>query len=170
MQDSELAAEEARRIAQHGSVKGEIEGRVNSEIAARAEDLPTDRRIDETANKFHERAVDEVISSENEIGRARAAARISQIVDYIFYLVYLLLGFRLLLSLMAARSSNGFVEFIRNVTDPIYAPFKGIVASPSAEGGFTLALPIVVAIIAYIILHIAINGLLRLFASRKTEI
>jgi hypothetical protein len=31
-------------------------------------------------------------------------------------------------------------------------------------------LPIVVAIIAYIMLHLGINGLLRLLAHRKTEV
>jgi hypothetical protein len=33
-----------------------------------------------------------------------------------------------------------------------------------------LLLPIVVAIIAYVIAHLLINGLLRMFAHRKTEI
>ncbi|MEJ7709623.1 MAG: YggT family protein [Pyrinomonadaceae bacterium] len=71
---------------------------------------------------------------------------------------------------MAARSSAGFVQFVRSVTDPLYAPFRGIVASPTAEGGYTLALPIIVAIIVYALLHAGINGLLRLLAHRKTEI
>jgi uncharacterized protein YggT (Ycf19 family) len=77
---------------------------------------------------------------------------------------------RLLLALLAARSSAGFVQFVRAVTDPLYAPFRGIVASPTAEGGYTLALPIVIAIIVYALLHAGINGLLRLIAHRKTEI
>jgi hypothetical protein len=33
-----------------------------------------------------------------------------------------------------------------------------------------LLLPIVVAIIAYVLLHVLISGLLRMFAHRKTEI
>ena len=56
------------------------------------------------------------------------------------------------------------------MTDPLYAPFRGIVASPKAEGGYTLALPIVIAIIVYALLHLGINKLLRLIAHRKTEI
>jgi len=77
---------------------------------------------------------------------------------------------RFLLALMAARSSAGFVQFIVTITNPFYAPFRGIVASPSTDQGHTLLLPIVVAMIAYVILHLAINGLLRMFAHRKTEI
>jgi hypothetical protein len=47
--------------------------------------------------------------------------------------------------------------------------FRGIVSSPTAEG-FTLALPIVIAILAYLVLHAGIKALLRLIAHRKTEI
>jgi len=44
------------------------------------------------------------------------------------------------------------------------------VPSPSAEGGFTLALPIVIAIGAYLLLHAGIRWLLRVIAQRKTRI
>jgi hypothetical protein len=56
------------------------------------------------------------------------------------------------------------------VSDPFYAPFRGIVASPSTDSGHTLLLPIVIALVAYVILHLLINGLLRMLAHRKTEI
>ena len=62
------------------------------------------------------------------------------------------------------------MRFIVAVSSPFYEPFRGIVASPEHDGGHTLLLPIVVAIIAYVLLHLAINGLLRMFAHRKTEI
>jgi 16S rRNA G1207 methylase RsmC len=62
------------------------------------------------------------------------------------------------------------VQFIVAVSNPFYAPFRGIVASPSTDSGHTLLLPIVVAIIAYAIAHLLINGLLRMLARRKTEI
>jgi uncharacterized protein YggT (Ycf19 family) len=104
------------------------------------------------------------------VERGRGAARISQVVDYIFYVIYALLFMRFLLALMAARSTAGFVQFIVAVTNPFYAPFRGIVASPATDQGHTLLLPIVVAIIAYVMLHLAINGLLRMLAHRKTAI
>jgi hypothetical protein len=81
-----------------------------------------------------------------------------------------LLAIRLVLALIAARSSVGFVKLIKAVTDPFYALFRGIVASPTAEGGYTLALPIVIAIIVYAVLHAGIRGLFRLIAHRRTEI
>ena len=172
MNDEKLAIEEARRAGQHGSVKSQVEGEVQAEIAERAADKPEPERerIDQVAGQFRAKAVDEVVQTEREVERGRGAARVSQIVDYIFYVIYALLGLRFLLALLAARSSAGFVRFILAVTDPFYKPFRGIVASPSTDSGHTLMLPLVIAIIVYILLHLAINGILRIIAHRKTAI
>jgi len=72
--------------------------------------------------------------------------------------------------LFAARSDNAFVQFIRGISDLFYAPFRGIVASPTTPEGYTLALPIVIALVVYLLLHLAVNGLLRMFVHRKTEV
>ena len=101
---------------------------------------------------------------------ARTAARGSQFLDYAFYVLYGLLGIRLVLAMIAADSSNGFVRFITAITGPFYAPFKGIVGSPVVEGGSTFVLPIVVAIVVYALLHMAINGLLRMVGTRKATV
>jgi uncharacterized protein YggT (Ycf19 family) len=170
--DDKLAADEARRSVQHESVKAQVEGEVQAEIADQAQ-VPVageSQRVQQVAGQFRAKAVDEVIDTEREVERGRGAARVSQVVDYIFYLIYALLGMRFLLALLSARSTAGFVQFIVTVTNPFYAPFRGIVASPSTDQGHTLLLPIVVAIIAYVILHLAINGLLRMLAHRKTQI
>src|SRR5689334_24919302 len=171
--DDKLAAEETRRATQHEAVKAQVEGEVQSEISERAAAKTTrdeSQRIDAVAGDFRSKAVDEVIDTEREVQRSRGLARVSQIVDYIFWVIYALLGMRFLLALMAARSTAGFVQFIVAVSNPFYAPFRGIVASPSTDAGHTLLLPIVVAIIAYAIAHLLINGLLRMLAHRKTQI
>jgi hypothetical protein len=173
MEDDKLAVEEARRAAQHESVKSQVDGEVNAEISERAATKATpneSRQIDQVAGEFRSKAVNEVIDTEREVQRSRGAARISQIVDYIFYVIYALLAMRFLLALLAARSTAGFVRFIVAVSYPFYEPFRGIVSSPRTDGGHTLLLPIVVAIIAYVLLHFLINGLLRMLAHRKTEI
>ena len=173
MEDDKLALEEARRAAQHDAVKSQVEGEVNSEITDRAATKATrdeSRKIDNVAGEFRSKAVDEVIDTEREVQRSRGLARVSQIIDYIFWVIYALLGMRFLLALMAARSTAGFVQFIVAISNPFYAPFRGIVASPSTDSGHTLLLPIVVAIIAYALAHLLINGLLRMLAHRKTQI
>ena len=171
--DDKLAAEEARRQSQHEAVKSQVEGKVQAEIANQERHgLAPDesRKIDQVAGQFRAKAVDEVVGTEREVDRGRGAARLSQVVDYVFFMLYALLGMRFLLAVMAARSSAGFVQFIVTVTNPFYAPFRNIVASPSTEAGHTLMMPIIIAIAAYVMLHLAINGLLRMLAHRKTQI
>jgi uncharacterized protein YggT (Ycf19 family) len=172
MQDDKLAADEARRSMQHEALKAGVEGDVNAEIAARADRTtrPEAERMEQVAGEFRGKAINEVIETEREVERGRGAARISQVVDYIFYVIYALLAIRFLLALLAARRSAGFVQFIYSITDPFYAPFRGIVAEPTAESGARFALSILLALVVYALLHMGINGLLRLIAHRKTEI
>src|SRR5688572_12975702 len=102
MSDEKLAADEARRIAQHEALKSEVERDVNNRIADRAT-APTSpaehQRIDAVAGEMRERSVREAVQTEREVERARGAARGSQVIDYLFYVLYALLGIRLVLAL-----------------------------------------------------------------------
>ena len=172
MNDDKLAVDEARRAGQHEAVKAQVEGEVHADIAEQAAQAPPreTQRVGALASDFRAKAVDEVVQTEREVERGRVAARISQVVDYLFFVLYGLLGLRFLLALLAARSSAGFVRFIVAVTDPFYRPFRGIVASPTTDGGHTLLVPLIIAIVVYLLLHLEINGVLRLVAHRKTAI
>jgi uncharacterized protein YggT (Ycf19 family) len=128
------------------------------------------RREEKVAANLRRKALDDVVVTERAVGQARGAARISQFVDYFFYVIYALLAVRVGLALMAGNPEAGFYRFIRAVTAPLYAPFRGIVESPSDPAGHTLALPLVVAIVVYALLHLAVNGVLRMMAKRKVEI
>src|SRR5262245_16853510 len=102
MDDEKLALEEARRGSQHAAVKAQVNGEVQSEISERAaEQRPAAQaqRIEQVATDFRSKAVDEVVDTEREVQRSRELARISQVVDYIFYVIYALLGMRFLLAL-----------------------------------------------------------------------
>jgi len=172
MRDNKLAVDEERRIDQHESIKSKVEADVNSDIAVRAARPTTAevQQVDAAAGELRGKAVAETMSTEREVVRARGAARGSQFIDYVFYVLYSLLAIRFVLALMAANPSNGFVQFIKAITAPFYAPFSGIVATPTLEGGFMVAFPILIAIVVYMLLHAGINGLLRMAAHRKTEI
>ena len=172
MVDNKLAVDEAERAANYEAIKSDVKSEVGAEIRSEAvqPDIVQNERVGELAGNMRQRAVGEVEQTERELDRGRVAARVSQIVDYIFFIIYGLLAIRLLLELFAARQSAGFYQFIRSATNPFYAPFRGIVASPSTPEGFTLALPVVVAIVVYMLLHLAINGILRIMAHRKTTI
>lgn len=170
--EDKLAAEEARRAGQHGAVKSFVEREVGAEVAAEAS-IPTTaeiRREERVAAELRRKALDDVVVTERAVEQARGAARISQLVDYVFYVIYALLAVRIGLALIAGNPEAGFYRFIRAATAPLYAPFRGIVESPTDPSGHVLALPLVVAIVAYALLHLAINGILRLVARRKIEI
>lgn len=169
---TDLANDQNRRAIQHDDVKAQVEGDINAEIAAQAsQPAPAGaHKIEQVAGTFREHAVDEVVDSERAVRRSRGVARLSQVIDYFFFLIYALLAIRFVLSLIAARSTSGFVQFIVSITNPIYAPFKNIVASPSAGDGGTFLVPVLVALAAYAVLHLAINRLLRLIAIRRSDL
>lgn len=172
MTDVKVAEAEARQAAHTSAVTSKVESRVNAEIAGQAAtSTPAEQsRVAEVAAHIRDRAIDDTVHGERVVGQARAAARWSQFIDYAFYVIYSLLGIRLVLALIAANSSSGFVRLIRGVTDPFYAPFRGIVASPSTEAGNMLVLPIGIALVVYVMLHLGINGLLRMVGHRKTKV
>lgn len=172
MVDDKLLRDEEQRAANYEAIKSNVKAEVGGEIAVDAQQPTASEAgaIENIAGDMRQKAVHEVVQTEREVERGRFVARISQIIDYLFFIVYGLLTIRLMLALFAARSSAGFVVFIRDMTDPFYAPFKGIVPSPTTPEGFTLALPIVIALVVYLLLHLAINGLLRIFVHRKTEV
>ncbi len=168
-----LATDDARRNQQHDSVKERVEDDVNSELAQRASVSPSPgqaRKLDEVAGTFKENAINEVASSEREVQRSRGIARLSQFIDYAFFLIYALLAVRFVLAMIGARGEAGFVEFIVSLTDPFFAPFRNIVGgvegSPTSSASFSIG----IALLAYVVLHIVINRLLRLIATRQNHI
>jgi hypothetical protein len=172
MTDPIVTKDEDRQVKQHEAVKSQIESGVNAEIVGEASSASSEKqaKVVEVASNLRETALNETVEGERAVGRGRTAARGSQFVDYAFFLVYTLLAVRLVLALIAAQSGNGFVRFIGAVSGPFYAPFAGIIGSPTSEGGNTLAAPILVALGAYMVLHALINAGLRMVAQRKTEI
>ncbi len=170
--ENPLTLEESRRINQHEAIKASVQNDVGAEIASRANTTTPNEaaKMNVVADNLRGKVINEVVETERTVDRARGLARLSQFIDYAFFIIYGLILLRFVLSLMAARSNNAFVQFISAISDPFYAPFKGIVASPSVEGGYTLALPMVIALVVYGLIHLGINGALRLFAERKTEI
>jgi uncharacterized protein YggT (Ycf19 family) len=172
MTDDKVAADDARQAASQDAAKIRAEKQVNAELSREMSDgsVGTQGRVAEVAAGMRHRAIDESEQGARSIGHARTAARGSQFVDFGFYALYALLGIRLVLAFIGARSGNGFVRFINAITGPFYAPFRGIVDSPSIDGGPTLVIPIIIALLVYALLHAAVNGLLRMVGTRKTTI
>src|SRR2546422_6376558 len=172
MKDEEkLAADEARRIAQHESVKSEVREKVHAEITRKTDERsPADQADAEAlAESLKQKAVREVATTEAELDRGQAAARASQVVDYLFYLVYGIIGLEIVLDAIGARQTAAFKQFVDVIASPFLLPFRGLMPDPSV-GRFRLIVSYVIALIVYILVHMAVNGLLRIFVHRKTVV
>jgi uncharacterized protein YggT (Ycf19 family) len=88
---------------------------------------------------------------------------VARVFDYLFGILYALFAVRFLLEFFEARPSAGFVQLIRSWTEVFYAPFRGMFATSTVDGGHVVW-PLLVALLAYMVLHAAIRGLLRLLA------
>jgi uncharacterized protein YggT (Ycf19 family) len=98
--------------------------------------------------------------------RARTTARIAQVVDYVFFLIYGLIGIEIFLELAGARDSNAFKRFMDTITLPFLAPFEGLFRDP-AIGPSRLMFSYVAALLAWMLLHFCIRGLLRVIGTRR---
>ncbi len=58
-------------------------------------------------------------------------------VWFLVGLMEFLLAFRLLLKLLGANPSSGFVSFVYTVTSGFTAPFRGIFSTPTTQGDIT---------------------------------
>jgi uncharacterized protein YggT (Ycf19 family) len=115
-------------------------------------------RDSETGLVFHHGAV----------WRSPIAPRLIQVVSFLFGLLYLLLGIRFLLVYFEARPVP-FVEAIDRWSSVFYAPFRGILPDGHDAAGHPLAWSIVIAFVAYGILHAIIVALLRTARARDVE-
>lgn len=166
-----LTGDQSQRMARYEAVKGKVQQDVNAEIAGAADHFEEHEHEKAAAvgGQLKRKALDDVANTDAELERARTVARVSQVIDYLFYLVYGLISLQIILDLLGARRGNGFRSFIDTLCAPFLAPFSSLMPSVG-NGTFQLRLSYVFALIVYLLLHMAINGLLRLLAHRKTEI
>lgn len=90
VETNNVLLDEERRQASHQEVKSSIDDDVNARIkreSARVEPKESGD-VAEVAHELKQKAVREAVGTERELGRGRAAARISQVVDYCFYIIY----------------------------------------------------------------------------------
>jgi hypothetical protein len=169
--DDKVLVDEERRLAQHEAVRGTVANEVSAEVAANATvATPADQaKAGAVADHFKDKAFSEVIETEREIETTKGVARVSQIVDFVFYVIYALIGMEILLEMLGARDSAGFKKLIDVLSGPFLVPFQGLMPEPSA-GPFRLALSYIMALVAYLVLHLIVNSLLRMMAHRKVAV
>jgi YggT family protein len=167
LRDEDVPREEAR-VRQIEPNRVDVDRRDGAERRLVDEPVSEERR---EAERREQVARERDAARERQAARSReqrsyAVTRVIMAVDYIFYLLYGLLAVRFVLALVGASPQAGFVQFINSVTQPFYAPFSGIVARPEFNGG-VMDFPVLIALLAYALLHMAIRGLLKLMISPR---
>lgn len=107
-----------------------------------------------------------VVAAERGDERAASVSRVAQVIDYVFFLVFSLIGLEIVLELLGARQSSGFKQFLDAVTAPLVQPFAGLLPNPSFRSA-QLMLTHVAALVVYAILHQAIRRLVRILAGPR---
>lgn len=89
---------------------------------------------------------------------------VKRIVSLLFGVLAVMIGLRILLLLIVANQSNAIVDFVYNVTEPLVAPFRGILSldtvSPGGASVFDVAA--LVALIGWLLIYALIMAILRL--------
>jgi uncharacterized protein YggT (Ycf19 family) len=99
---------------------------------------------------------------------ARILTRIHLVINYLFCLLYGLIGLEILLDLAGASESSTFKQFLNALTHPFLGPFVGLFVDPVFRGHYRLRVSYMVALIVYALVHVATYGLIRLFEKRQT--
>ena len=170
-QTNTLFIDDRRRVEQYEAVKELARDENGAMVKQQADDLTTTERkeVADLGNELKQKALSEVRETGQELERVRVAARVSQVVDYVFYLIYGLISLQIVFDLFGARRGNGVREFVESISAPFLAPFKNLFYDPAA-GIFRIRFSYLAALAIYALLHLAVIGLLRMIAQRKTAI
>lgn len=168
-EDNKLAIDEAERIAHYEELKRTARGDVQTEIAHQPVTGQNQDRLAHIGEQMRDQAVTDVVATDREVATTRVVARVSQILDYVFYLIYGVIGLEILFDLLGARKTNGIRQFVDLLSSPLLAPFRNLLPDP-VTGRFQFRVSYLMALVIYLLLHLAIKALFRLVAHRRTAV
>ncbi len=96
---------------------------------------------------------------ERGLGRHRAASALSMVVNFVFAIIYTIVGMRIVLEVIGANEANRFKALIDRLSAPLLAVFDGLLPNLRFEG-FVLPLSFVFALVVYALVHYGIRRIL----------
>lgn len=85
----------------------------------------------------------------SESSADRPVIKLQQVVYFLYSVLATLLILHIILSLFGANRSNGFANFIYNVSNPFVAPFRGLFGYKTQYGVSRFEIESVIALIVY---------------------
>lgn len=92
---------------------------------------------------------------------------ITELANFVFGLIDILLIFRFVLKLLAANPQAEFVNWVYDTTQPLLNPFIQAFPTPQVSGGFTLEFTTLFAIFVYTFVGYLVQELLGAISKRK---
>jgi uncharacterized protein YggT (Ycf19 family) len=96
---------------------------------------------------------------ETGLGRHRAVGALSAVVNFVFAIIYTIVGTRIVLELIGANEANRFKQFVDRVSAPLLSVFDGLLPDVRFDS-FVLPLSFVFALVVYAVVHYGIRRLL----------
>jgi uncharacterized protein YggT (Ycf19 family) len=94
-----------------------------------------------------------------------AVIKLVQVIEYVAGLLVALLLIRFVLALLGANLANQFASFIYNVTDPMVAPFRGLLQVSQFHAGISrFEIETLLTIVVYALITWAVTRLVLLAA------
>lgn len=90
------------------------------------------------------------------------------LINFVFTVIGLILGLRILLRFFAANPNTPFVRWVYDSSDSLLSPFAGIFPSPAFEG-FVIDFPAIFAIIIYLFIGYLIMEVVAVISVRSEE-
>ena len=95
---------------------------------------------------------------EERVGLVR---KVNGIIWFLFAVLDIIIGIRIVLKLLGANPANAFANFIYEISYPFLAPFFGIVNEPQANGS-VLEVSSIIALVVYLLIAWGITRLVEL--------
>lgn len=92
---------------------------------------------------------------------------LSGLVNFFVGIATIILSLRVLFRLFDANAANAFVSWIYDTSNTLMGPFRGIFPPANFEGGITLDVSAIFAIIMYLVFGAVLMGLLSLLPDPK---
>lgn len=129
---------------------------VTEETSDTMGEAPSGAPVAESRSTVSSRRTSEIRPSGGELTR--------RIVVFIFGLIQVVIGLRILLLLVDARTGNDLVAFILNLSQIFVGPFEGILQTDALGGsGPTLDLAAVVAFVGWTVLEVIVFWVINIF-------
>jgi|SRR5581483_931263 len=91
------------------------------------------------------------------------------LINFIFGLIELILGFRILFEIAGANPSTPFVAWLYEVSRPLINPFYGIFPSPVLKSGTVLDMSAIIALLIYAIIAYLLSELIKFISYSSTR-